>query len=184
MPSITSRVSTSRRGDERLRVALLIGFSLFLAACGGSPDDHLPAEAGGPAVADRVIDPAAEAISRAQRLDDELPFSAASVRRIEFPGEEPRTLRLWRRNERPVRLLATGEDTPGHVSERTSFYFDQGELLLVIDPDARYVFEDGRLAIILDDQLDTLTSQPDILETHERELRQRANLYLAAFGED
>lgn len=103
---------------------------------------------------------------------------------MEFPGDEPRTLRLWRRNERPVRLLATGDDAPGHVSERTSFYFDQGELLLVIDPDARYVFDDGRLAVILDVQLDTLTSQPDILETHERELRQRANLYLAAFRED
>jgi hypothetical protein len=177
-------MSISRKAGETLRSVLLIGFCLILAACGGSPDDQVPAEAGGPAAADTVIDPASEAIARAQRLDDELPFAAASVRRIEIPGEEPRTLRLWRRNERPVRLLATGDDAPGHLTDRTSFYFDQGELIVVIDPEARYVFEDGRLTLILDDQLAVLTNQSDILETHERELRQRANLYLAAFGED
>lgn len=171
-------MSTSRKTASAL---VIVGWML-IAGCGGSPDD-LPREGAGPAAADTVINPAAEAVSRAQRLDEGLPFAAGSVRHVEMPDGETHTVRLWRRGGHTLKLMASAPDEAGRRPAHTEYYFENSQLFLIHDPDGRYVFADGQLTLVLDDLLNPVTIPDDLRAEHEVRLQRRLDHYLAAYDD-
>ena len=164
-----------------MRHLILICALLALPACGGSPDDERPPREGGPVIADTVVAPAAEALSRAQRMDENLPFGAAETHQIDEPDlREPRVLRLWRQNGQPVKIMASEPDDAGRMRHNSTYYFWNGELFFVRRPDVRLVLSTDP-PTWLDDQLREMDATAAQAEAMAEELRAETARYLAAF---
>jgi hypothetical protein len=164
-----------------MRHLILICALLALPACGGSPDDEAPPRAPGPTAADTVTNPVAQALSLAQRMDENLPFGAATTRTIEEPDlREPRVLRLWRQNGEPAKLMASEPDDAGRMRYNSTYYFWEGELYFARHPDVRMVLSTD-MPIMLDDMLRQVDAPEDELEVWATRFREDAARYLEAF---
>lgn len=163
-----------------MRALIITLLIVALSACGGAPEEDA-GETAGPTAHSEVVTPEEEALSLAQRLDDRLPFGAAESRTVAVPEADDRTLRLWRENGQPMKLLASEPEDAGVMATYSAFYFDRGELFLVSDPYAHYVFEDGRLTTWLDDLLNPVDVTEADRATREARILERVERYLAEF---
>jgi hypothetical protein len=165
-----------------MRITLLLCALLALAACGGSPDDHRPAEDGGAAAADTTVRPHEAALSRAQRLDESLAFGAGrSATALDDDGRE-RDLRLWDTDGVPQKLTATEPGPGGRMTGTSTYYFEQGELFLAHTPEGRFVFDGRRVATVLDERLRPVDAANADRTRHEQTIRADVERYLAAFA--
>ena len=71
---------------------------------------------------------------------------------------EPRRLRLWVRDDEPVKLTVTEASQAGRVAVASSYYFRDGQLFWVRAPSGGYLFEGDALTLWLDAQLKPVTN--------------------------
>lgn len=160
----------------------LAALVLLVAAC-ADPATDTPSRPAS-TTTDTTISPAEAALSRAQRLDERLPYASARVRTLPAEGaREERVLRLWRDGNRPVKITATEPDDAGRMTGLSAYYFDEhGELFFVRHPHARYTFRNGRLDAWLDERLQPVDVPEADRAAREASIRGEARRYLAAFG--
>lgn len=162
-----------------MRLLLLSVALLGLSACGGSPAE---APTQDPPPADTTITQADNALSRVQRLDEQLAYGASRVQHLTADSDqEPRVLRLWEEEGQPVKLMVTEPDDADPRREVSEYYFEDGQLFFARHPRDRYVFERGQMVSWLDDRLEPVEATEQDREAREASVQEEANRYLAAF---
>ena len=101
----------------------------------------------------------------------------------ERSGFEPRRLRLWIRDDAPVKLTVSEASQAGRSAATASYYFRDGQLFWVRAPDGGYLFEGGALTIWLDGRLQPVANS-DASAAQRNQTRVQAELRsaLATFG--
>lgn len=167
-----------------MRSLLLAAPLLFaFAACGGPPAETTVGEGETPQ-AEATVTPVDTAVSLANRLGDRLALPDSETRQVpsEQPGADPMLLRLWREGGQPVLLIASEPAGAGRMTAEHRYYFQNGDLFYVREPDVRFVIEDGEIEAWLDDRLRPMEDVPHAERTaRAAEVRQRVARYLAAF---
>ena len=96
----------------------------------------------------------------------------------ERTGFEPRRLRLWVRDDQPVKLTVTGASQAGRTATASSYYFRDGQLFWVRTPSSGYLFEGGALTLSLDAHLRPTSNA----QTEQAQLQTELRSALAEFG--
>lgn len=96
----------------------------------------------------------------------------------ERTGFEPRRLRLWVRDDQPVKLTVTEASQAGQTVGTSSYYFREGQLFWVRTPTGGYLFEGDALTLSLDSRLKAVADAQSQQARLQTELRSA----LAEFG--
>jgi putative lipoprotein len=101
----------------------------------------------------------------------------------ERKGFEPRRLRLWIRDDVPVKLTVTEAGPVARRPATSSYYFRDGQLFWVRASDGGYLFEGGTLSVWLDGQLHPAADTgADAAQHHQTRVRAELRSALATFG--
>ncbi|MES2303978.1 MAG: hypothetical protein V4558_00625 [Gemmatimonadota bacterium] len=99
------------------------------------------------------------------------------------PGQEPRRLTLWLEDNVPRKLLVTEPDESGRMMRESLFYFVQGEVRVVMQPNDGYAFDADRILVWTDEALIPLADvTPELRMQRESEVLDQAHKWLALFG--
>jgi uncharacterized lipoprotein YbaY len=101
----------------------------------------------------------------------------------ERTGFQPRRLRLWIRDDEPVKLTVTEASPAGRNAATAAYYFRDGQLFWVRASNGGYLFEGSTLTTWLDGQLKPVPNA-DSEAAQRNQIRVRAELRsaLATFG--
>lgn len=178
---------------------LVAGVALTLA-CGGAADappadDQPPPPAGADAPPEErplaldAISPGdtAGVLQLMQDLmaDGERRLAGAERRDTTLPsvaGTAPRTLSLWSRDDRVLKLSATEPNDQGQMLLETQAWFRDGELTVVQAPFAILLFDRGRLMLWADEGLVPVEASPEELLVEERVVVDSIRARLSVFG--
>jgi uncharacterized lipoprotein YbaY len=101
----------------------------------------------------------------------------------ERTGFEPRRLRLWVRDDQPVKLTVTEASQAGGTATASSYYFRDGQLFWVRTPSAGYLFEGNALTLSLDARLNRFANEKAAnAESQQARLQTELRSALAEFG--
>lgn len=99
------------------------------------------------------------------------------------PGQEPRRLTLWLEDNVPRKLLVTEPDESGRMQRESMFYFVQGEVRVVMQPNDGYAFDADRILLWTDESLIPLADVTSELRmAREREVIEAARQWLSVFS--
>lgn len=177
----------------------LVALAVLVAGCGGpdadrSSDDQPPA---GSVVADRPAEPASLAdvapgdtagILMLMRtfIADADAVSGALVPRDTLleagEGLEPRRLRLWLVDGRPVKLVATEPNATDRIAPETVVWFRSGEIAVAQRTAGVFLFASDGLIFTADESLVPVALDPDLESRIEREVIDSVKARLAVFG--
>jgi len=99
----------------------------------------------------------------------------------ERTGFEPRRLRLWIRDDQPVKLTVTEAARSGGTATAASYYLRDGQLFWVRAPSGGYLFEGNTLTLSLDAHLQQ-SAKAASAETQQARLQAELRSALAEFG--
>lgn len=173
--------------------------ALLLAGCGapdaGAPEDEPPAAAidtdGRPAepasLADVAPGDTAGILSLMRTLIRSADDAAATLVPRDTtldagPGLEPRRLRLWLQDGRPVKLLATEPNAIDRVPAETVTWFRLGEVAVAQHHGGMFLFAGDGLIFTADESLVPVALEPAIETSIERAVIDSAKARLAVFG--
>ena len=182
-----------------LRGGGLVVMALVLAGCGspdsGAPgDDQLPPDS---TVANRPAEPASLAdvapgdtagvlalIRGWIRTGDELAATLVPRDTLLNAGEglEPRRLRLWLQDGRPVKLHATEPNATDRVAGETIVWFRLGEIAVAQRSPGTFLFAADGLIFTADESLVPVALDPELESSIEREVIDSVKARLAVFG--
>ena len=144
-----------------------------------------------PSAASRSNDPDPSNLdSRAKSARDDARAIDARLDRLDMrevtdgperTGFEPRRLRLWVRDDQPVKLTVTEASQAGHTLGTSSYYLRDGQLFWVRTPSGGYLFEGNALTLSLDAQLQQ-SAKAASAETQQARLQTELRSALAEFG--
>lgn len=98
-------------------------------------------------------------------------------------GQEARRLTLWLEDGVPRKLLVTEPDESGRMLRESHFYFVQGEVRVVQQPNDAYAFDADRILVWTDESLVPLVDiTPETRMTREHQVVEQARQWLALFG--
>lgn len=100
----------------------------------------------------------------------------------ERAGFEPRRLRLWVRDDQPVKLTVTEASQAGRTATASSYYFRDGQLFWVRTPSAGYLFEGNALTLSLDAHLQPFANAQSSDPHQQARLQSEIHSALAEFG--
>lgn len=146
-----------------------------------------------PSVSSRAADPDPPNLDpRAKSARDEARAIDARLDRLDMreitdgperAGFEPRRLRLWVRNDEPVKLTVTETSQEGRLAVAASYYFRDGRLFWVRATSGGYLFEGDALTLWLDGHLKPVaTASPDDARRNEARVHSDVRSALASFG--
>jgi hypothetical protein len=178
---------------------LVVGAVLALA-CGGAgdappADDQPTPPAGGTAVVEErpltldAISPGDTAgvlrLMQDLMVDGERRLEGAERRDTTLPsvaGTAPRTLSLWSRDDRFLKLSTTEPNDQGQMLLESQAWFRDGELTVVQAPFAILLFDRGRLMMWADEGLVPVEATPGDQQAEERAVVDSVRARLAVFG--
>ncbi|MEO5800581.1 MAG: hypothetical protein ABIZ70_02200 [Gemmatimonadales bacterium] len=98
-------------------------------------------------------------------------------------SQEPRRLTLWLEDNVPRKLLVTEPEESGRMMRESVFYFVQGELRVVLQPNDGYAFDADRILVWTDESLVPLADvTPELRMQRERDVLDQAHRWLGVFG--
>ena len=101
----------------------------------------------------------------------------------ERTGFEPRRLRLWVRDDEPVKLTVTEASQAGRAAAAASYYFRDGRLFWVRATSGGYLFDSDALTLWLDAQLRPIANaKPEDAQRHQGRVHGEVRSALASFG--
>lgn len=173
--------------------------ALVLAGCGApdtraSGDDRLPPDS---ALTNRPAEPASLAdvapgdtagvlalIRGWIRSGDDLAATLVPRDTLVDAGEglEPRRLRLWLQDGRPVKLHATEPNATDRVPGETVAWFRQGEIAVVQRSPGTFLFAGDGLIFTADESLVPVALDLELESRIEREVLDSVKARLAVFG--
>ncbi|MCA9763799.1 MAG: hypothetical protein KC544_11785 [Gemmatimonadetes bacterium] len=184
---------------RRPRRGVVVGACLALA-CGGAADappaDDQSSPPVGTAAAPEARPLTLDAISpgdTAAVLDLMQDLMADGERRLEgaerrdttlapVAGTPARTLSLWTREDRVLKLSATEPNDQGQMLLETNAWFRDGELTVVQAPFAILLFDRGRLMMWADEGLIPVEASLEEMQAEERVVVDSVRARLATFG--
>lgn len=177
----------------------LVGLAMLLGGCGPADSNTPPEEppASDVVTTDRPAEPASLAdvapgdtagvlalIRGWIRSGDDL--AAALVPRDTLldagEGLEPRRLRLWVQDGRPVKLHATEPNATDRVPGETVIWFRLGELAVAQRSPGTFLFASDGLIFSADESLVPVALDPELESRIEREVLDSVKARLAVFG--
>ncbi len=146
-----------------------------------------------PSVSSRNADPDPPNLDpRAKSARDEARAIDARLDRLDMreitdgperSGFEPRRLRLWLRDDAPVKLTVTEASQAGRLAAASSYYFRDGRLFWVRATSGGYLFEGDALTLWLDGHLKpVVNARPEDAQRNQGRVQGEVRSALASFG--
>ncbi len=146
-----------------------------------------------PAVSSREADPDPPNLDpRVKSARDEARAIDARLDRLDMreitdgperAGFQPRRLRLWIRDDEPVKLTVTDASQAGRVALTASYYFRDGQLFWVRASSGGYLFQGSALTTWLDGQLRPVANADrDATQRNQTRVQAELRSALATFG--
>lgn len=126
------------------------------------------------------------AFKKTQSIDKELSFMEKETITLDKKDNhtEPRVLTQYTKDNQIYKITATEPDDSGKMTGLTSYYYEDGSLLLIKQPFAQYGFWEGRLIVWADENLKILDKPENERLKRQESLVNTLNKYLDVFDED